>query len=112
MNKEEFLNRFFKMYQNTFTNDNMKIWAEAYNLVFGNRKINYDKLFEIMVMRYQNTLTAPPPAWFKECMGECLIKMEKCSALIYIEKIKKEPSSPPPEDFKQKLQALIAKTAM
>ena len=110
MNRDSFLQNLFSMYPNTFTEKNLQTWHKAYCIVFGNRKIDYDKLFEVYVTNYQNTNTPPAPAWFKEHLKECVIKSDKCAALIEIEKMQ-ENAVPMPEDFKEKLKFLMAKTS-
>lgn len=113
MNRDSFLQSLFSMYPNTFTEKNLQTWHKAYCIVFGNRKIDYDKLFEVYIVNYQNTNTPPAPAWFKEHLSECLIKPDKCAALRNIENIKNDKECVPmPESFKKSLKLLMGKTAL
>lgn len=112
MNQKDFIKKLFIMYPNTFTENNMQHWNDAYCIVFGNKKINFEKLFTVFVENYTNTLTPPAPAWFKEHLSDCIVRPDKCAALIHLDNMKKEGGTPPPKDLKQKLEALIAKTSM
>lgn len=42
----------------------VSLTAHCCCIVLGNKKIDYDKLFEIYVTSYQNTSIPPAPAWF------------------------------------------------
>ena len=108
MNRDNFLQNLFSMYPNTFTEKNLKMWHKAYCIVFETKKIDYDKLFEIYATSYQNTNIPPAPAWFNEHIGECIIRPDKCAALIHMDKIKQEGSVPPPKEFKENLKNLIS----
>ena len=112
MNRDTFLQSLFSMYPNTFTEKNLQTWHKAYCIVFGNKKIDFDKMFELYVTNYQNTNTPPAPAWFKEHLNECIIKPDKCAALRNIENMKNEECIPMPESFKEKMRALIAKATI
>lgn len=112
MNRDNFLQNLFSMYPNTFTEKSLQTWHKAYCIVFGNKKINYDKLFEVYVTNYQNTVVPPAPAWFKEHMSDCIIRPDKCATLREIEKMKNEDCVPMPEEIKQKLKLLMTKTAV
>lgn len=112
MNRDDFLQNLFSMYPNTFTEKNLRTWHKAYCIVFGNKKINYDKLFEIYVTSYQNTSIPPAPAWFKEHISTCAIKPDICAALKHNMEIKQEGGTPPPAHIKQKLTKLLKKVSM
>lgn len=112
MNKDDFLQHLFSLYPNTFTEKNLRTWHKAYSIVFGNKKIDFNKLFEVYVTSYQSTAIAPAPAWFKEHLSDCIIRPDKCAALVHIDKIREEGSVPPPKEFKEAIKNLIAKTAI
>lgn len=52
------------------------------------------------------------PEWFKKHLSDCIIRPDKCAALVHIDKIREEGSVPPPKEFKESLKNLIAKTAI
>lgn len=112
MNKNEFLKNLFALYPNTFTEKSCASWKNAYELIFGNKRIDFEKLFETMAINYQSTVVPPSPAWFKEHLSECIIKPDKCAALRNIENMKNEECIPMPESFKEKMKVLIAKATI
>lgn len=112
MNRDDFLQNLFSMYQNTFTEKNLHTWHKAYCIVLRNKKIDYDKLFEIMATRYQNTSIPPAPAWFKEHLSDCIIHPVQCKALQHIMQLQQQYISPPPPYIREQLTKLIKKMSM
>lgn len=112
MNRDEFLQNLFSMYPNTFTEINLQTWHKAYCIIFGNKKIDYDKLFEIYVTNYQSVSTPPSPAWFKENLSTCIIKPDICAALKHSIEIKKDGGTPPPPYIKQQITKLLQKVSI
>lgn len=111
MNKSEFLQRLFSMFPSNFNENNMGYWLKAYETVLcGN--IDFDKLFFIMISRYENICSAPSPKWLKDNLQDAIIKNKKSLALVHIENINREEREPMSEETKRKLNQLIQKMSM
>lgn len=111
MDRTTFLQRVFLMYPANVNENNMPFWIQAYEHVL-NQNINYDKLFNVMISKYEYTHTAPSPRWFKENLSDCIIRDDKCAALKHHEALKNEKYEPMPEHVKQKLEMLKKKLSM
>ena len=75
MNRDEFLEKLFRMYPATFTPQNMGIWAEGYEVVLKNNW-DYDKLFNKFVRSYDKTNIAPAPSYFIDFKKDVEVKKE------------------------------------
>ncbi len=111
MDRGNFLKKLFSMFPMNFNENNMGYWIEAYESVL-DKPIDFDKLFWVMVSNYEYTNSAPSPHWFKNNLSSCIIRNDKCPALMHIENLKKEKREPMPEDLKRKLEQLKKKLAM
>lgn len=111
MDRTEFLNKFFKMYPTSFTEANIPVWWEIYEGILP-VTIDYNRLFNDLIMNWHTMGTAPSPNWFKE---NHLItnakKDERCAAIVHIEEIKRT-AEPMPEDVKTKMRDLMNKLKM
>lgn len=102
MNRQEFIQELLNLYPNAgaFQNAYSKQkWVEGYGKVLKG-KIDFDKLYEIMITQYMSMNTPPAPAWFSEYVSIVRIKETN--------KNTEEPEGvPPPKaflDLKKKLQ--------
>lgn len=112
MNRDDFLQNLFSMYPNTFTEKNLQTWHKAYCIIFGNKKIDYNKLFEIYVTNYQSISIPPSPAWFKDWISLCTIRSDICPALKHNIEINQEGGTPPPPYIKQQITKLLQKASI
>lgn len=64
MNREQFLDTMFSMFQRSFTDDNKQTWWNAYKKVLP-ESIDFDLLYETLLTDYDGK-TAPTPAWLKK----------------------------------------------
>lgn len=112
MDRTIFLEKLFSMFPMNFNENNTKYWVEAYETVFMNIKLDYERLFYIMITTYKYTNSAPSPQWFKENMSSCIIREEKSEALKHIEAIRNEKREEMPEDLKERLKRLKEKISM
>lgn len=101
MNRNEFLLKLFKMFPNTFNDNNISIWKEAYEQVL-KPNWNYEKLFFKMVTNYPNTNTAPAPAYFKDFKKDVEPVPNK-------EQIESVEGVPPPKEFLDLKKKLLDK---
>ena len=111
MDRTEFLTKMFRMYPNSFNEFNIADWMEAYRAVLSDSRIDYERLFQTMIRKWNSTTVAPHPSWFDENVSASIVKDERNAAIRHIEEIK-ETAEPMPEDFKIRMQALKQKLSM
>lgn len=63
MDRGSFLKKLFIMYPNSFSENNISIWKEAYEEVLA-VDLDFKALFFKMVRDYPHTNIAPAPSWF------------------------------------------------
>ena len=111
MDRTEFLEKFFKMYPSSFTETNVSVWWSVYEKILP-ASIDFDRLFNDLIMNWHTMGTAPSPHWFRENHMVSSAKQDnKCAALLHAEEIKKDCVPPPPE-LKAKMAALKEKMGM
>ncbi len=64
MNKNEFLEKLFTMYPNSFAQNNAAVWGEAYKEVLTDN-IDFDALYKHVAANYAGS-TIPKPAYLKD----------------------------------------------
>ena len=62
MDKMQFINTLLEMYPNSFTENNIQMWIDLLSKKLPN-DINFQELFDDMVVSYQNTNVAPSTAF-------------------------------------------------
>lgn len=111
MDRTEFLTKMFRMYPNSFNEFNIADWMEAYKAVLSDSRIDYERLFQTMIRKWNSTTIAPHPSWFDENVSTSIVKDERSAVMRHLEEIK-ETAVPMPEDFKIKMEALKQKLSM
>jgi hypothetical protein len=95
MNRQEFIQELLNLYPNApaFNNPYSKQkWVEGYSKVLKG-KIDFDRLYEIMITEYMSMNTPPAPAWFSEYVSLVRIKEKKQNIEVL------ENRCPPPKEF-------------
>jgi len=64
VDKKDFIDTIFTMYPNSFTK-RVDVWRNAYELALP-EKMDYEKLFDWMLVTYHSTSQAPAPSFFKK----------------------------------------------
>ena len=64
MDKKEFIAALLEMFPNSFTQGNTKMWVDAYSRVLP-ENIDFQELFDDMLVNYKATNYAPSTAFFK-----------------------------------------------
>lgn len=64
MDKKDFIDAIFAMYPNSFSN-RASAWRNAYEVALPDQ-LDYEKLFDWMLVNYTSTSQAPAPAFFKK----------------------------------------------
>ena len=111
MDKNTFLEKLFRMYPVIFNEFNIPDWYDAYSDVLSVSGIDYDHLFRVMLLNWDDMRTAPSPKWFRQNHTASIKQDDRCEALKHIEEIKKDCVPPPPE-LKAKMAALKEKMEM
>ena len=65
MIKKDFIDTIFAMYPNSFSAKTAEHWQRAYDLALPN-DLDYEKLFDWMLVNYNSTSQAPSPAFFSK----------------------------------------------
>lgn len=112
MDRTEFLTKMFRMYPNSFNEFNIADWMEAYKAVLADSRIDYDRLFQTMIRKWNSTTVAPHPSWFDENVSTSIVKDDKCQAVRQMEEWRKEEREPIPEEIKARMEALKQKLSM
>ena len=55
MDRTEFLTKMFRMYPNSFNEFNIADWMEAYKAVLSDSRIDYERLFQTMIRKWNST---------------------------------------------------------
>lgn len=100
MTRDEFLEKLFLMFPNTFTENNIAIWKEAYEQVL-KADWDYKKLFYKFLKSYQHTNIAPAPAFFVEFTKD-VEPEKKNEGTINLEEYMKNAEAPTEEFLKLK----------
>lgn len=108
LTRDEFLKRLFLMYPQNFTKNNAAIWREAYEIVLDDEKLDYDRMFRLMVAGYKSIALPPPPSWFEPYKDQCKQKQEN-KALAEIKELKRQGACQPPPEFKEAAEKLRRK---
>lgn len=108
LTRDEFLKRLFLMYPQNFTKNNASIWREAYEIVLDDEKLDYDRMFRLMVSGYKSIALPPPPSWFEPYKDQCK-QQQRNKALEKIAELKKQGGCPPPQKFKEAADKLRRK---
>ena len=111
MDRTTFLEKLFRMYPANFNEFNIPDWFEAYELILSSPRINYDKLFTLMIKTWTSTTNAPHPQWFEANVSSAIERDERCSAVRHIEEVKRT-AEPIPEHVKMKMEELKRKMAV
>ena len=111
MDRTSFLEKLFRMYPSSFNEFNIKDWFDAYEQVLASPRINYDKLFTLMIKTWTSTTVAPHPQWFETNISNVIEKDDKCAAVRHIEEIQRT-SEPIPEHVKIRMEELKRKMTL
>ena len=65
MDVNEFIDKLFTLYPNSWTGDNMFLKKKQYLAALDNGKIEFEKLFD-RIAKYNNSSFMPEPAWLRE----------------------------------------------
>lgn len=81
MDKATFIQALLEMFPNSFTESNTQMWIEAYSAVLP-EKIDFQELFDDMLVNYNSTNYAPSTAFFKPYVDKQLerIRLNKQKA--------------------------------
>ena len=71
-------------------------------------KLDYDRMFRLMVSGYKSIALPPPPSWFEPYKDQCK-QSPKNKALEEINELKKQGGCPPPQKFKEAADKLRRK---
>lgn len=88
MDVNEFIDKLFTLYPNSWTGDNMFLKKKQYLTALDNDKIEFEKLLD-RIARYNISSFMPEPAWLREeskfCYKECFKnpKSEWMSVIVY-----------------------------
>lgn len=111
MDRTEFLEKLFRMYPQIFNEYNTSDWCDAYESALSDVNIDYDHLFRVMIMNWEDMRKAPSPRWFRINHTASIKHDDRCAAVVHMEDIKKD-SVPPPEHIKEKMELLRQKMSM
>lgn len=64
MDKQQFIDKFFDLYADSFPPKSKQSWLDAYKKVLDD-EIDYDKLENFLLLNWDKK-TAPPPAWLRQ----------------------------------------------
>lgn len=69
MIKKDFIDTIFAMYPSSFSAKTSEHWRRAYELALPD-KLDYEKLFDWMLVNYNSTSQAPSPAFFSKWIAD------------------------------------------